>query len=71
MTDMTVFKALINAGGVTKWGSEDRVKILRKASNASGLETIKVDINSVIKGDANSDIKLQSGDIIIVSKGIF
>ncbi len=68
---MTVFKALSLAGGFTKWGSSGRVKVLRLNNNNAGYETIKVNIDDVIDGDATADINLQPGDIVVVSKGIF
>ncbi len=69
--DMTVFRAITIAGGFTKWGSESRVNILRAKSQGGGFEKIRVDIGKVIKGDATADIRLQPGDTIIVSTGIF
>ena len=70
-TDMTVFKAITLAGGFTKWGSGSRVKILRPKNNHSGLETIKVNIEDVLAGDASADVHLMPEDIIVVSTGIF
>lgn len=75
--DMTVFNAMSIAGGLNKWGSESKVKILRvkdgntEGSNRSRFEEIKVDIKDVIKGDASKDVLLKSKDIIVVSAGIF
>ena len=68
---MTVFKALSLAGGFTKWGSSGRVNVLRLNNNNAGYETIKVNIDDVIDGDATADINLQPGDIVVVSTGIF
>ena len=70
-TDMTVFKAITLAGGFTKWGYGSRVKILRPKNNHSGLETIKVNIEDVLAGDASADVHLMPEDIIVVSTGIF
>jgi polysaccharide export outer membrane protein len=69
--NMSVFKALTVAGGFTKWGSANRVKILRPKNDEIGFEIIKVNVDDVIKGDANVDITLKSGDTIIVSSGVF
>jgi polysaccharide export outer membrane protein len=68
---MTVFKALTIARGFTKWGSENRVKILRLIGNGEGFSTIKVNIDDVLDGDASADILLQPGDTVVVSSGIF
>ena len=69
--DTTVFKAILTASGFNKWGSESRVKILRRTEDAKGLVTIKVDINDILDGDATADIALQPGDIVVVSSGLF
>lgn len=69
--DITVFQAITIAGGFTKWGSTSRVKLLRSQESKSGSEIIKIDIGDVIKGDVNSDIKLQPGDIVVISSGVF
>ena len=69
--DMTVLKSLSLAGGFTKWGSPGRVKVLRPKNNNAGYETIKADIDDAIGGDAAKDISLQSGDIVVLSTGIF
>jgi polysaccharide export outer membrane protein len=71
--EMTVFKAVILAGGFTKWGSPTRIKILRekKDKDKSEIEIIKVNIDAVMNGDATADILLKPGDVIIASTGIF
>ncbi len=68
---MTVFKAIVTAGGFSKWGSPNRVKILRHLASSNSYVTVKVNINDVLDGKADSDIVLQPGDIIVVSSGIF
>jgi polysaccharide export outer membrane protein len=67
---MTVLKAISIAGGFAKFGSPDRVKILRTVPGKVGYENIKVDIKSAVKGEVGKDIGLQSGDIITVLEGI-
>lgn len=69
--NMTVFKALTIARGFTKWGSKSGVKILRLNDNGEGFQTIKVNINDVLKGDASADILIQPADTIVVSSGVF
>ena len=69
--DMTVLKSVSLAGGFTKWGSSSRIKVLRQKDNNAGYETIKANIDDVIGGDAAKDISLQSGDIVVISTGIF
>jgi polysaccharide export outer membrane protein len=69
--DTTVLKAILEAGGFNKWGSESRVKVLRPKDDGKGFETIKVDIEDVLDGDLTADISLSPGDIVIVSSGLF
>ena len=69
--DMTVFKAITIASGFTKWGSGNRVNILRSVDNGKSFKTIRVNIEKVIGGKVEADVKLLSGDIIVVSSGIF
>jgi polysaccharide export outer membrane protein len=69
--DMTAFKALTIAGGFTKWGSPDKVKILRRSKEDNDkVEIIKLDLNAIIKGMLSKDIILKPEDIIIVSSGL-
>lgn len=67
---MTVLKAISIAGGFAKYGSPDRVKILRRVSGKGEYGNIKVDIKSAVKGDVSKDICIESGDIIVVLEGI-
>jgi len=69
---LTAFTALSLAGGLTKWGSQDQIKILRRsAEEKNTFVKIKVNIEDVIKGDASADALLYPGDILIISSGIF
>lgn len=67
----TALKAISIAGGMTKFGSTSRVKILRPYKDKAGYETIKVNMDAAMKGSADSDIVLQPEDIVVVSEGIF
>lgn len=68
---LTVFKAITIAGGFTKWGSPNRVMILRSYGNENGYNTINVNIKAVIKGDASEDIILLPDDIVVASPGLY
>jgi protein involved in polysaccharide export with SLBB domain len=68
--DMTVFKAIIKAGGFNKWGSARRIKVLRPKDDGEGFNIIKVNIKKLLDGNPNADIPVNAGDIIIVSSGI-
>jgi len=67
----TVLKAISIAGGFTKFGSKSNVKILRPRKDRPGYISIKVDLKAVLDGDANADIVIQPGDIIVISEGLF
>jgi protein involved in polysaccharide export with SLBB domain len=67
----TVLRAISMAGGFTKYGSSSRVKILKSQAKGPGYETVKVDIGQVMEGNAHEDPVLSSGDIVVVSEGIF
>ncbi len=71
LENTTVLKAISVAGGFTKFGSKSNVKILRPRKDRPGYISIKVDLKAVLDGDANADIIIQSGDIIVVSEGLF
>lgn len=68
--NMTVLRAISIAGGFAKYGSPDRVKILRAVPGKVGYENIKVDMKSAVKGEVGKDIRLESNDIVIVLEGI-
>lgn len=69
--NMTALKAISIAGGFTKYGSSSRVKVLRQKKGSAGYETIKVNIKAVMEGNANVDVILKTGDIVVVSEGVF
>ena len=67
----TVLRAISMAGGFSKFGSSSRVKVLRPKENAPGYKTLKIDIKRVMNGDSTKDILLKSGDMVVVSEGMF
>ena len=68
--NMTVLKAISLAGGFAKYGSPDRVKILRTIPGKVGYESIKVDIKGAMGGQVGKDIRVEPDDIVIASEGI-
>jgi len=69
--NMTVLRAISMAGGFTKFGSSSRVKVLRPKKDEAGYETVKIDIKKVMNGDSQKDILLITGDMVVVSEGVF
>jgi polysaccharide biosynthesis/export protein len=67
----TVLRAVSMAGGFTKYGSSSRVKVLKPQPNSAGYETLRVDVDKVMKGSSTEDPVLNSGDIVVVSEGMF
>ncbi len=69
--NMTVLRAITVAGGFTKFGSTNHVKILRPRKGRHGYRPIKVNIKAVLNGDPSADLPIKSGDIVVVSEGVF
>ncbi|MFH0985713.1 MAG: polysaccharide biosynthesis/export family protein [Candidatus Omnitrophota bacterium] len=69
--NMTVFRALAVAGGFTKFGDSSKVKILKPKTQGPGYESVKVDIKAIMNGKSDADVLLMSGDVVVVSEGIF
>lgn len=68
---VTVSMAISRAGGFTKYASSSRILVLRK--NAEG-ETVKIRVNldRIVKGDLDADLRLEPGDVIWVpERGLF
>ncbi|MDD2702821.1 MAG: SLBB domain-containing protein [Candidatus Omnitrophica bacterium] len=68
--NITVLKAIAIAGGLSKFGSSGKVKILRPLP-AGGYDTYRVNIKDIMDGSAESDIMLQPGDTVVVMEGLF
>lgn len=71
LNNTTVLRAISMAGGFTRFGSKSRVKILRPRKDRPGYMSINVDLKAVLDGDAKADIVIESGDIIVLSEGLF
>lgn len=66
----TVLKAISLAGGFAKYGSLDRVKILRTIPGKAEYANIKVDMKGAVSGQHGKDIRLEPEDIVVVLEGI-
>lgn len=67
---MTVMDAILEAGGFTKFASQNDTEIKRKVENRE--ETIEIRAKDITKnGDMSQNIKLKSGDYVIVKESIF
>ena len=62
----TVLKAVTMAGWFTKFANQDKVKVLRPRKNRPGYNYLLVNIEKILNGEAQADILLQPGDIVVV-----
>ncbi|MCK5218626.1 polysaccharide export protein [bacterium] len=69
--NMTVLRAISMAGGFSRFGSSSRVKVLRPRKDGPGYDTLKINVNAVMKGNASEDLLLSQGDIVVISEGMF
>jgi polysaccharide biosynthesis/export protein len=68
--DLTILKALTQAGGMTPLAAGGRVDVLR--GNAEKKERIRVDVDKMMRSpDENPDVRLQPNDIIFVPQRLF
>jgi polysaccharide export outer membrane protein len=68
--DLTILKALTQAGGVTPLAAPGRVDILR--SNGEKKERIRIDVDRIMRSpDDNPDVRLHPNDIITVPQRLF
>ncbi len=59
----SVFHALYRAGGVNRIGSLRDIKVVRSGKTIANLDVYEI----LMQGKVNDDIRLQEGDVIIVS----
>ena len=67
----TVLRAISMAEGFTRFGSASRVKVLRPREKGTGYTMIPLNIKSIMDGDCDADLVLKSGDMVVVSEGVF
>ncbi|MSM38741.1 MAG: sugar ABC transporter substrate-binding protein [Geobacter sp.] len=67
---ITVMDAILEAGGFTRFASQNDTEVKRKSGSKE--ETIQVRAKDITKsGDMSQNIKLKSGDYVIVKESIF
>ena len=69
--NMTILRAISVAGGFTKYSNTSKVKLLRPNVEGPGYQPLNVNIKAVMNGKATEDMLLQSGDMVVVSEGMF
>jgi protein involved in polysaccharide export with SLBB domain len=61
----TLSKAILRAGGFSDFADKKNVRVTR--NSGSGEQTFKVNVSEILdKGKTESDLKLESGDLIVV-----
>jgi polysaccharide export outer membrane protein len=66
---LTVMEAILEAGGFTKFASQNDTVIYRK--DGAGEITIPVKVKKLSNGDLSQNAKLKPGDYVVVKEGIF
>ena len=64
--DMTLSKAITEAGGVTKHAENGNITLIRTMPNGEKKEISGIDLDTLVKGDRSKDLKLQSQDVVVV-----
>ncbi|MCP5007674.1 MAG: hypothetical protein GY941_27630 [Planctomycetes bacterium] len=67
----TVLNAISLAGGFSKFGSLDKVKILKKDSDNGGYKSIKVDLKGALQGIPDKEVLIEPDDIVIALERLF
>jgi len=64
--DTTLWKAITEAGGVTKVAATGRITLIRTLPSGEKKEITGIDLDSLAKGDPKTDLKLQPQDVVVV-----
>ena len=67
--NISVVEAITMAGGPTRLAAPNRTRIVRVENGKE--RTIRVNVDNVVKGDKRGDVKLRSGDIIVIPQAYF
>jgi polysaccharide biosynthesis/export protein len=62
--NLTVSKAILDAGGFSDFSDKKHVRLIRKGAN--GDQTVVVNVQDVWKGQLNNDLPVQPGDLVVV-----
>ena len=67
---MTLLDAIIEVGGLTKFASGNRARLVRSVDGRSQEQRVRLD-DLVNKGRVDKNVALQPGDVIIVPEALF
>lgn len=66
---LTVSKAILDAGGFTKFANRSKVKLIRTNSETNEKETFTINVNKILEdGERDRDMVVQANDIIRVEE---
>ena len=68
-SDVSVVEAITMAGGPTRLAAANRTRIVRVEGGKERV--IRVNVDSIIRGDKSRDIRLRSGDIVVIPQTYF
>ncbi|WP_270935705.1 XrtA/PEP-CTERM system exopolysaccharide export protein [Falsiroseomonas oryzae] len=68
---MTVLDALIEAGGLTRFASGNRARLIRREANGQ-QSVFNLRLNDLLRdGDVSQDVALRPGDTLVIPQGWF
>ncbi len=67
---MTVLDVMIDVGGLTKFASGNKAKIIRHVPG-SEAQTIPVRLDDLMNGTIQSNVMMRPGDILIIPQSLF
>jgi polysaccharide biosynthesis/export protein len=65
-----VLDAMIQVGGLTKFAAGNRARLIRTASNAQEIYSLRLD-SLLNDGEITSNVPLAPGDIVIIPQTYF
>ena len=69
---LTVLDVVIQAGGLTRYASGNRARILRRSADGAAPQTIPVRLNDLLRdGDVSQDVPMRPGDTLVIPQGWF
>jgi len=69
---MTVLDALIQSGGLTRYASGNRARLIRRESAGQPARTIPLRLSDLLRdGDISQDVALRPGDTLVIPQGWF
>lgn len=69
---LTVLDVVIQAGGLTRYASGNRARILRRTADGAPPQTIPVRLTDLLRdGDVSQDMPMRPGDTLVIPQGWF